>query len=498
MRPKSLHFKVGAWVFALAIVLGDSSSYSQNPAQCLLRTDFRLEASNPEDDDRFGWAVSISGNTAVIAAAFSDVNNEQTGCIYVFERSNVQWLQEAILIGSHVNGNDLFGYRVAISGDTIIVGAPQAGIGNSESGAAYVFVRSQGQWIEQAMLTATDADQGDHFGWSVALDGNTAIIGARRDDVPSQSNTGSAYAFLRSGSSWVQQAKLIGQGSGTSDQVGAAVAISENTAVIGAPYDNLPGPNSGSAYVFVRGGSIWSQQAQLQATGATPDEHFGFSVSIDSDRIAVGTVRINHTGTIPGAAYLFTRVNGLWTQEARLAPENSTPDDNFGSSLSLKGDRLLIGAYDADGSGSHSGTVHLYERIEGIWTESIRFRAIDVSPSDPWEYFGFSVCLEGSNAIIGVSSGDGSILDCGTAYIVDLDWDSDANGVIDQCDLGEQDCNINGILDVSEATLDHVIDFVSQLLLNHQDPMIVCIFDQNFDARLDGKDIQPYVASLLQ
>jgi nucleoside-specific outer membrane channel protein Tsx len=193
--------------------------------------------------DSFGWSVAVSGSTAVVGAYFK---NHSTGAAYVFVRSGTIWSQQAELTASDGARQDSFGWSVAVSGSSAVVGAYSR---NSNEGAAYVFVRSGTIWSQQAELTASDGASGDFFGYSVAISGSAAVVGAQGKN----SFTGAAYVFVRSGTIWSQKAKLTASDGASGDSFGHSVAISRSTAVAGAYAHNS---SAGAAYAFVLGASL--------------------------------------------------------------------------------------------------------------------------------------------------------------------------------------------------------------------------------------------------
>src|SRR6185503_19688910 len=188
---------------------------------------------------------------------------------------------------SDAAAGDLFGDSVAVSGDTAVVGAIGDDDGGTSSGSAYVFVRSAGVWSQQQKLTASDALAGDEFGYSVAVSGDTAVVGARSDS-DAGTFSGSAYVFVRSAGVWSQQQKLTASDAAAGDFFGFSVAVSGDTAVVGAIFDDDAGSGSGSAYVFVRSAGVWSQQQKLTASDAAASDSFGASVAVSGDTAVVG------------------------------------------------------------------------------------------------------------------------------------------------------------------------------------------------------------------
>ncbi|MBK8430868.1 MAG: hypothetical protein IPL28_06050 [Chloroflexi bacterium] len=237
--------------------------------------------------------------------------------------------EQAKLTASDAAANDNFGVSVAVSGDTAVIGAYQDDDGGSNSGSAYVFTRSGEVWSEQAKLTASDAAANDFFGISVAVSGDTAVIGAYQDDNVG-SNSGSAYVFTRSGEVWSEQAKLTASDPAMNDWFGYSVAISGDTAIIGAYLDDDGGSNSGSAYVFTRTAGVWSQQAKLTASDPAMDDWFGYSVAISGDTAVIGAYQDDDGGSDSGSAYAFTRMGVVWSQQAKLTASDPAANDWFG------------------------------------------------------------------------------------------------------------------------------------------------------------------------
>jgi hypothetical protein len=368
-----------------------------------------LKASNTGALDQFGYSVAVSGDTIVVGAYSEDsnatgVNGDQgndnapdSGAAYVFVRSGTTWSQQAYLKASNTGADDRFGVEVAVSGDTIVVGAlqeasnatgvngDQSNNGTTWAGAAYVFVRSGTTWSQQAYLKASNTGLFDRFGESVAVSGDTIVVGARFEASNAtgvngdQSNNGAtgagaAYVFVRSGTTWSQQAYLKASNTGMLDLFGF-VSVSGDTVVVGAAQEasnatgvngdqsNDNAPDSGAAYVFVRSGTSWSQQAYLKASNTDAGDEFGYSVSVSGDAVVVGAWREDSNAKgingdqsdnsfgEAGAAYVFTRVCGTgWSQQAYLKASNTGADDRFGESVAVSGDTIVVGAFWEDSS----------------------------------------------------------------------------------------------------------------------------------------------------
>ena len=210
-------------------------------------------------------------------------------------------IEQAKLMASDAQASDYFGYSVAVAGDTVVVGARDEDSEGLNAGAAYVFVRNGTTWTEQAKLMASDAQAGDWFGYSVAVSGDTVVVGAYYED-SGGSDAGAAYVFVRNGTSWSQQGKLVAGDAQADDQFGQSVAISGDTVVVGAHYEDDGGSDAGAAYVFVYDGTAWTEQDKLVAGDAQVDGRFGYSVAVSGDTVVVGA---SGEGSYAGAAYVF-------------------------------------------------------------------------------------------------------------------------------------------------------------------------------------------------
>ncbi len=277
------------------------------------------------------------------------------------------WVQQQMITGD-LGNSDLFGYSVAVSGDTAIVGAYSEDIGaDAGIGAAYVFVRSGTTWSRQQKLTASDGAAADGFGISVAISGNTAVVGAYAVDISGVTNRGAAYVFVRSGTTWSPQgSRLIASDGAASDLFGYSVAISTDTAVIGAYSDDVgANVNQGSAYVFFRSGSAWSQQAKLTASDGAGSDSFGYSVAVSGNTALVGAPFDDGVGADSGSAYAFLRSGSSWSQQAKLTANDAAASDEFGYRVAVAGERALVGA-PLQGTSDTGGGVRLPAHERGL------------------------------------------------------------------------------------------------------------------------------------
>ncbi len=375
----------------------------------------KITPPDGEAYDYFGRSVALGGNVALIGAPWDDgAAGDRQGSAYVFIGSGASWTLLQKLEPSDPKALGQFGESVALSATTALIGSPWAAGNHFESGGAYVFTKAGGAWNEEAKLYATYGGYKDRFGQSVALQGDRALIGAPYDDDNGQ-DSGSAYVYVRSASGWEFQAKLGGGVSTTRDQFGFSVCLSGDVAVVGAPGYEYAAPSTGSAHVYVRVGSTWTHQAELTASDGMLKDLFGHSVSLSGDTLVIGAHKEDTDGDDTGAAYVFVWTGSLWRQEAKLKPALLQPGAEFGTSVSISGDTAVIGAlwYPTP------GTAYVFERSGMIWTEMAKLVASDGGNTDR---FGHSVSLDGDTMLIGVYGADDAcphIPDChsGAVYV---------------------------------------------------------------------------------
>jgi hypothetical protein len=384
----------------------------------------KLVAADGTAGDEFGWSVALSGDTALVGATGDNLGaNTSQGSAYVFVRSGNTWTQQQKLVASDGAAGDEFGFSVALSGDTALVGAPYSDTaGNRNLGTVYVFVRIANQWQQQQKLMAADGTAGSQFGAAVALSGETALVGAFGDFARQRGKgigllpQGSAYVFVRGGGTWIQQAKLTASDGAAGDFFGGSVALSGDTALVGATYD-LVGANAdqGSAYAFVRSGNTWIEQVKLVAADGAAGDQFGVSVALSGYTAVIGAWG-DFVGAIrTGSAYVFVRSGSTWTQQAKLLAADGAASDQFGVSIALSGDTAVVGAYASDiGAGTNQGSAYLFGRSGSTWTQQAKMVASDGAANDQ---FGRSVALSGNTALLGARLDDiGVNPDQGSAY----------------------------------------------------------------------------------
>ena len=388
----------------------------------------KIQASDKQAGDKFGYSVSISGdgNTAIAGAYNEDTGATDAGSAYIFTRSGTTWTQQAKIQASDKQAYDQFGEVVSISsnGNTAIVGASYEDTGGSSAGAAYIFTRSGTTWTQQAKIQASDKATNDLFGYSVSIsgDGNTAIAGALFEEYG-----GSAYIFTRSGTTWTQQAKIQASDRQASDFFGSSVSMPSNgnTAIVGAMFEDTGGSSAGAAYIFTRSGTTWTQQVKIQASDKQASDNFGVSVAIsdDGNTAIVGAYTEDTGGTNAGAAYIFTRSGTTWTQQAKIQASDKQASDFFGHSVAISsnGNTALVGAYNDHTGSDRTGSAYIFTRSGTTWTQQARIQASDKQASDN---FGWSVAIsdDGNTTIAGAYNEDTGGTDTGAAYIFEKSY----------------------------------------------------------------------------
>jgi hypothetical protein len=370
-----------------------------------------IQMLSPSDSgwgDRFGSSVAIDGDTLLVGATPSGLG----GAVYVFERLGDTWTETAKFTAPVPTGDDGFGATVALSGGIALVGASGDG---TPAGRAYVFRRSApGNWSPEAQLTASDGAPGDLFGCSVSLDGNTAIIGAYGDD-DHGSASGSAYVFVLEGSNWIEQAKLTAPDAAPGDYFGREVSIDGETVAIAAPYREGGGnPYGGGAYIFLRQGSSWLEQAIVEPPEPGAGTLFGSDLALKGDDLIVGAPSDDLDCANGGSLRAFVRIGETWSYTQRVSAPRNGARGHFGSAVSTSGDRLLVGAYWDVFATMREGTATVFARDGARWLFEARLGASDGEGNDE---FGRSVSILGATAVVGAPDGQTGTLETGVAYV---------------------------------------------------------------------------------
>jgi len=413
-------------------------------------------------NDNFGYSVSISGDYAIVGAKNDDQNVVgsdtlfKSGSAYIFKLTGGTWVQQQKLVASDRDAEAEFGFSVAISGNFATVGSvleDKNATGSDtliNAGAAYVFEQVAGTWIEKQKLVASDRAENDRFGFSVAIDGDYIIIGARLEDEDASgnatlNNAGSAYIFKQTNGLWLQQQKIVSSDRANLDFFGSCVAINANFAIVGAPIEDEDsiGANtlnaSGSVYIFKQSNGVWSQTQKIVANDREAAANFGSSIAVANNYLVVGAVsedkNVNGSTLISnaGAAYIFQEIGGSWVQQQKIIASDREAEDFFGNSVAINGSYIIVGSRfeDDNVSGadsiSNAGAAYIYKLTNGVWSQQQKIVASDRAEEDQ---FGFSVAINNDFAIVGAFGQDvGAQFDVGAAYIFSIrtPWYLDAD-----------------------------------------------------------------------
>ena len=376
--------------------------------------DQRLAPAGAQTGDQFGTAVAQDGDTLIVGAPGAG-----TGTAHVFTRNGDSWTEVQTLTGSDAALDDQFGAVVVVSGDTAIVGAPNH---DNFAGAVYIFTRTDGTWTEQQKLIASDAPFIDSFGAALAIHEDTLVVGAPFSDA--------AYIFSRTGTTWTESQRLD-NGSGLAFEIsdfGISVAVQDDTVLVGsATGADEFGIQAGTVHVFERQTSQWVEVQTLTASDGDDFSVFGISLALDGDTLVVGAIFADNGRSEDGeegAAYVFTRTNGTWTEQQKLIASDGTFFEIFGWATALDGDTLVVGAVlegptdeAQDASPLATGAAYVFTRTNGTWTERQKLVASDGQTED---LFGGSLALDGLTLVVGTGIVDGFNEGTNAAYVFNL------------------------------------------------------------------------------
>jgi len=353
----------------------------------------------------FGNAVGIFGSTLVIGA---DDEGDRIGQAYVYRFDGIGFVVEAVFAAQGGLPGDNFAGSVATAMDNIVVGAYGTNDLGVESGSAFFYRHNGTNWVQDSWIHAPDGAAGDMFGISAAMQGNTAVVGALGDDDDGVSS-GAVYVVKDDGNQWSVTAKLTASDADVYSQFGCDVDTWGNYIIGGAWGDDEKGTFSGAAYVFHRDGNQWLQQAKLLPSDGASHDRFGTSVAMHENAVVVGA----YTEGTSGAAYVFRRSAGQWVQEAKIVPTEISPGAEFGVSVDIGEDIILVGARYENENGIYSGATYVFRYVEGDWVEAAKLLP---SMGAPGEEFGKDVALAREIALVGASAGPD-----GEAYVFNLD-----------------------------------------------------------------------------
>ncbi|QDU55292.1 FG-GAP repeat protein [Aeoliella mucimassa] len=384
------------------VLLGPLVFFAATVQAAYVLPESKRVAFDGNESDAFGWSIAVDGSHAVISADGSNDQGLDSGAVYLMDTATGTLTSK--LTPDDGEAGDSFGWNVGLRAATAIVGAPHDDDLGFNAGSAYLFDASTGEMLHK--LTASDGQQGDLFGVNVAVDGNLALVGAS-NRTEQGSRAGAAYLFdVTTG---LQLAKLVPDDSAENGLFGGAVALSGNRALVGAYGD---GEFSGAAYLFDT--TTGAQLAKLTPNDAAANDYFGFSLAIEGDLALIGAFGDDDNGHNSGAAYLFDALTG--EQRAKLVAIDGAAGDGLGRAVALSGPMAMLGAYWDSDQGDRAGSAYVFEVASTAQVAKLVAR--DGQPDD---FFGESVALSGSTAIVGAWGDDTAGATAGAVYLIDLD-----------------------------------------------------------------------------
>jgi len=403
---------------ALTVVIAHLLLLTAASAQCAVA---KLQAPDAMDENRHGISVSMSDNVVVIGAPRDHDAGSFSGAAYVYRLDASEWIEEVKLTASDAAQGDRFGSAVGVSGDVAVVGAYNTDnngpLYGSGFGTAYVYRFDGSEWIEEDKLTASDAASGDHFGLSVAVSGNVAVVGA-----PGADEKGSAYVFRFDGGEWTQEAELTAPGIARFDAFGGHVATDGNVVVVGMPDGHFLSEDCGAAFVYRFNGAGWFREDRLEAPDCDAQDHFGAALSVSGDVLFVGASNEGDVSPTTddghGATHVFRYVGAQWMHEQRLVAFDAETGDRFGWSVSVHDGLAAVGARYHDHEGDMGkGAVYVYRLEKDQW---VFLDKLTPSESVLGDYFGDAVAVSGRAAVIGMPNQHACYCVPGSAFVVTL------------------------------------------------------------------------------
>ncbi|MDP2716901.1 FG-GAP repeat protein [Rheinheimera sp.] len=376
----------------------------------------------PDDgkaEDQFGYSVAIDGTTALVGALEADAKNiKDSGAAYVYSLGAAGWQQQAKLVAEPAYAGDTLGGNVALKNHIAMLGAIKRDDKAEDAGAVFAFERLANSWSQQQILTAADAKAGDAFGQSIALTEHFLVIGAPHSDAPDK-DSGSAYVYIRQNDKWQFHSKLTASDGAEGDLFGISVAIDGNTILVGADLNDERAEKAGAVYVYEFDGKHWQHQAKLMAQDGADTDIFGVRVALFGDTALISARRddVEGVGEDAGSAYIFERTKGKWTQTQKLVAPDGKAGDRFANGVALSKETALISAIHHDAIGDNAGAVYVFKKQTGQWRYTSKIVAGDGVPEDR---FGWNVALSDKSAIIAVPHRNDNGNASGAAYVLDL------------------------------------------------------------------------------
>ncbi|MFC3192620.1 Ig-like domain-containing protein [Marinicella sediminis] len=440
-------------IISLVLTTAMASQDHQNNFAAITQLEKLFDPAG-QAEDFFGQAISVDGDRMAIGANQAIVEGDRTGAVYVFEFDGSNWQQMIRLTAAEPGVNDGFGKSVSLEGDRLLVGAPAATDGLTGGiGAFYVFEFDGTNWLEMDKLHASDKASFDLFGNSVSLSGDRALIGAHRND-DAGTSSGSAYVFEFDGTDWTEMEKLTAADAAAGDSFGFSVALEANTAFVAAHLDHSDTEaDMGTVYVFDLVNGDWVESQALRGSDTSGGDQFGYSIRTDNNQLIVGAPRHDAVNVDSGAAYVFQSLGGSsWLETGQLLADDGVASDYFGWSVAISGNRTLVGAFGNDDDGISSGSAYGFYHNGDNWVQSNLLLANDGTPRVN-DQLGNAVALSAGTAVVGAYKDDAqeasSAHDSGAAYVFDIDLLPSA---VDDAATGIEDDDL--VIDVTQNDTD--------------------------------------------
>ncbi|MBK8253758.1 MAG: hypothetical protein IPK82_13960 [Polyangiaceae bacterium] len=393
----------------------NSKPATAEPADLVVSQIAKVLPVDGEGGDRFGFSTAVAENVAVFGAPWDDDKGTYAGSAYVFEYDGSAWVEKTKLLASDGESGEFFGYSVAADRDTIVVGARYEDKNGDDAGAAYVFVRKNGQWKQQAKLVASGGNDYDWFGQAVAIEGDTIVVGAPNHADGMVLDVGAAYVFGRTFGKWSERAILKPADAASGIGFGRSVAIDGGRVMVGAFRGYKNGVETGAAYLFSQQTGQWTEQAKLVPSNGMDGDWFGEAIALEGDKALMGAPFRDSAGQDSGGAYVFRNTNGnTWVEEQFVLPPALSADDRFGSAVTISSNVMSVGAVFGNGAAVSSGVAHMVEDVAGQWKTTAKVTAPDTAL---WEYFSSSLSLRGQTLWVGCGWDNDQGEWSGSAYV---------------------------------------------------------------------------------
>ncbi len=445
--------------FTLFLMLVVTSAFAQPVAQYQ-----RIEASTIMSNSEYGRGVCINGDYAIVSALLDNHEGTLTegGAAFVYHYEDGVWNFQFKLISQDPDAKDHFGRSVFINDTHAIVGCTYSDDPDSYNGSAYIFVNNgDGTWSQQAKLLASDRRRMDRYGVTVGIDGNYAIVGCYGADYDVDGvevlNAGAAYIYEFDGTSWGNEVILHPDEPLTEEKFGWCVSILGNTALIGAYEDrnNNADGYQGAAYIFQQDGGTWSQTQKLTPSDIVDGDNFGYSVDLSEGYAIVGAMNDDDDN---GSAYIYRSEAGAYVREQKITASNGQSGDNFGFSVGIDGGQAIVGAWHSDKGYGDTGSAYIFTRdaATGTWSQFSELIAEDASYNDQNGWF---VSISGDFALTGAPRWDADKTDLS----VDLETNEGSAYIFASADAGSPVPSIDETSPAHSATsvvINPIIDIV--------------------------------------